>query len=945
MVIMIARSAIIKGKKYSGLILVCLAVVVYIIYWSLISLYRLYTFQSGVFDLGMMAQEFWLVYHQPFFTISTLSGFLNRDVMYIFSPLTFFDSYPPILITQTIFLGVPAIFIYLIANTVLKNKVTAFVLAFSYLMYPLLAGINWFDVHNQAFFIFFFLLAFYLFLKNRYFLSTTFFIISGMTHYLYLILVLLFALPFVLEAISHHIKRHSTSREILWGSIIFFLAFIILLSSFYLNTIQNVSVSAVIHTGSLSLTYELRRKFLVFLIAFAPLALIPLFPNRYMLLLIPFFLLVFLSQNYGYFFPTVTQDQYASMLDPGIYISSIFGIKNIIIIHEKRKKKKIKIRKSVLLKVITLSIVVLTLCSAIVLEPYGPLNHDSSNAFDTTKPNSFYLPLFNEFNKVVSLIPKNATSVVIGDGEPTAIPRGQIPNAPLLITPYNLAGNLSYLSNSGKWIKASPQYVLGNPYSVMFTLSADSEYNLSMFSLLQKLYNSGEYGILAEASGIVLLEKNYSGPMRYFVPINYTMFGTYLTAPGLSLLGDGPIYSKSDSSLKITSSDYLNGPTFLPPGFYNISLYLNNLNVSGNDSIKLYLENNGGSTIAEATINQSYADLSVSLHTYLYSMNEYVRFFVFLGKDESLSISKICVVQRPFTFNDLVMQPLFNVSVKKGTLTVTSLNISHYLPYVNDNFSNVMISLNNLKLIDAYAATYNKATGDLELFMDHIGLNGNVSLKFLIFTKDANLLSDYGPMSVTPFISHSYGSDNANTIFEFYQNFYSGTLGSNWTVKTNGAKYPGSVEINHGLYETTNSTEGLNIFSRFGFKLPVEFTYIINFTSKVSYAPYLIETYDFDVSVLSGNSSYLYVQWTSISGLEELQRIQRPQGISVLSIKMENSSLSIEINGQSVITGSNLYGSGYCPIDLFDMNSGVTSPLMESAFVSLPYYVQYAEVK
>ena len=155
MSIMIVKGAIIKGKKYSDLVFVFLAVIVYIIYWSWISIYRLYTFQAGVFDLGSIAQEFWLVYHQPFLSINTLSGFLNRDVMYIFSPLSFFNSYPLILVTQTIFLGVPAIFIYLIAINVLKNKVMAVVLSISYLMYPLLVGINWFDVHNQAFFIFF----------------------------------------------------------------------------------------------------------------------------------------------------------------------------------------------------------------------------------------------------------------------------------------------------------------------------------------------------------------------------------------------------------------------------------------------------------------------------------------------------------------------------------------------------------------------------------------------------------------------------------------------------------------------------------------------------------------------------------------------------------------------------------------------------------------------
>lgn len=942
MSVMTIRDAIAERRKYSSLILVCLAIAIYITYWSWISLYRLYTFQAGVFDLGSMSQEFWLVYHQPFFTINTLSGFLNRDVMYIFSPLTFFNSDQLILIIQTIFLGVPAIFVYFIATMVLNKKFTAAVLSIAYLMYPLLAGINWFDVHNQAFFIFFFLLAFCLFLKNRYLLSTIFFIVAGVSHYLYLILVILFAFPFLVEAIFTYIKRHKINEEMLWGLVIFFLASFIFFLSFYLNTIQNVFLSEVIHTGGLNLTYEMRRKLLVVLVALAPLAFIPLFPNRYLLLLVPFFLLVFISQSYGYFFPTITQDQYASMLIPGIFISSIFGIKNIIRVYEKRKR--IKIMGSTLVKILTFSIVILTVSSSVVLEPYGPLNHDSTNAFETTKPLSFYLPLFNEFNKVASMIPKNATSVVIGDGEPTALPRGQIPNAPLLITPYTLAGNMSYLSNTGNWVKISPEYVLGNPYNVMFTLASNAEYNLSMFSLLQRLYDNGNYGILAEASGIILLEKNYSGPIRYFVPINYTLYSTFLIAPGVSLLGNGPLYSKSSNPINITSSDYLNGPTFLPPGFYNITFYLNDVNILRNKPTELYLKNDAGRTIAEATVDRSYEDETVSLHTYLYSMNEYTKFLISLEKNESLILSKISVMQVPFTFNNLVMQPQFNVSVQSETLTVVSLNISHYLSYVNVNLSNLMISLNNLKLVDTYISAYNKTTGHLEIFMNHVGLSGNVSLKLLLFTKVTNLLSNYGPIGESLFISCSNRSDNAKTVFEFYQSFYSGILGPDWTVTTNGARNLGTIDINHGLYETTNSTEGINIFSRYGFKLPIEFTYVINFSTPISVAPYLIETYDFDVSVWYGNASYLYVQWKNIDGLQELQMIQRPEGFAVFGIIIENSSMSIEINGHLVLSASNVYGSGYYPMDLFDLNSGVKSPLMDSAFVSLPYKVQYMEV-
>ncbi|MEM3455637.1 MAG: hypothetical protein QXT72_03665, partial [Candidatus Micrarchaeia archaeon] len=51
---------------------------------------------------------------------------------------------------------------------------------------------------------------------------------------------------------------------------------------------------------------------------------------------------------------------------------------------------------------------------------------------------------------------------------------------------------------------------------------------------VNKLYGSGEYGLVAEASGIVLLERNYTGPMKFYYPSN-----AYYSANQLYVWPDG----------------------------------------------------------------------------------------------------------------------------------------------------------------------------------------------------------------------------------------------------------------------------------------------------------------------------------------------------------------------------------------------------------------------
>ena len=551
----------------------------YITYWSYITVYRIITFQAGVYDLGLMQQEFYLTLNSHSLS-GLLIAFLNKDTAILFAPIYYFHNLSAIVMLQTIFLGLPAVLIYAISLQVLKNKNQSLTFSLIYLVYPLLYGVNWFDVHNQAFLIFFFLLGFYLFIIEKYKLSILFLLLSGLTHYLLLGLPILFSLPIIYDSFFSRNHNKKTGR---YGLVILVASLILLIVTYFVNLTININISSTVHSGNIDLLAFLPSKILTLFLALVPLGFLSVYPNRYILLLLPFLSIMFISSQTIYFMPGILTDQYASTLIPGVFISAIYGFSNLKKISEKkhvsaRKIFRIKIKKyNNALKVGVIS----TLIVMLILAPFSPII-DHSNLYKTNLPISKYSKLYQEFSTEIKLIPLNTPYVVIGDSEPSVLPYPQLNNTPVLVTPYTLTYNLSYKQLDGlSYRNATINYVIGNPYGEMFTQSLTTPYNLSMYDLLSKLYNTGNFGIVAEASGIVLLERNYTGPLQYYVPINCTLGSAYLQAP--IILGNLPLSSTNylltkNRPILVNNSIELNGPMFLPPGEYNFSFFISSNN-------------------------------------------------------------------------------------------------------------------------------------------------------------------------------------------------------------------------------------------------------------------------------------------------------------------------------------------------------------------------------
>ena len=304
----------------------------------------------------------------------------------------------------------------------------------------------------------------------------------------------------------------------------------------------------------------------------------------------------------------------------------------------------------------TMYIVMLTFAIylAVSTAPYSPIN-SHTGYYNTSLPEPQYSVLYGEFEKVISFIPNNDPYVVFGNSEPELLPRPQLPNAPILETPYGITYNLTYKDLYGNnFTKPYIQYVIGNPYGIQFTEAETSPYNLSMFDLLNRLYDSGLYGIVAEASGIILLENNYSGPIKYFVPMSLNLSPSYLNAPyiqGYVPYKEGNLVYTLTGPLILQNDRTLNGPMFLPPGYYKTKLQLAQVyKTNQNSSLNIQIRESNGNLLGQYNYTPN-TSISKSLITsfYISSMQENLYLNVYL-KNMTVGINSLDFSQQVTTY-------------------------------------------------------------------------------------------------------------------------------------------------------------------------------------------------------------------------------------------------------------------------------------------------------
>src|SRR3989344_7353207 len=117
-------------KKYKYELVLALLISIYISYFTTASFQRYDNFYTGRYDLGNMDQTVWNTINGRIFQTSNESGSIisrlsaHADFMLILlSPFYLLWSHPKmLLLIQTIVLALGAVFVYLIAEKILKNK-------------------------------------------------------------------------------------------------------------------------------------------------------------------------------------------------------------------------------------------------------------------------------------------------------------------------------------------------------------------------------------------------------------------------------------------------------------------------------------------------------------------------------------------------------------------------------------------------------------------------------------------------------------------------------------------------------------------------------------------------------------------------------------------------------------------------------------------------------
>jgi hypothetical protein len=233
-----------------------------------------------------------------------------------------------------------------------------------------------------------------------------------------------------------------------------------------------------------------------------------------------------------------------------------------------------------------------------------------------------------------------------------------------------------------------------------------------MYNITKLFYGSGEYGILAEASGIVLLKKNYTGPIIYYVPLYENFPYSKLNLGPLSKENNNYLYAQNISKYNVIWY----GPyKALPPGEYNITFQLMTSNNNANNTLNLDVSANGGGIIlASKTIDGSYFNnknkwenitLTVNL-TNFYSYVEFRGFSSYWNGTISLKgiyVEQVAPPSRSKEFNNLkYMMSL----IPQNSTVIADKNLPDPIPEILTDYHVIQASQINITKPDYGIAGY-----------------------------------------------------------------------------------------------------------------------------------------------------------------------------------------------------------------------------------------------
>jgi len=523
--------------------------------WSYISLARLFTLNAFIFDLGVNMEFAWNAFHQ-LGLIAFLHNFSYKGIVYLIGPLFLAGGYPTMLIFQSAFIGLAVFPLYGIARHFLKGDVPALLFAVSYLIYFPLAGMNWFDFHYQALFPTLFIFGYYFYATKRPYATILFMSLSAITHYPFTVFPMLFALGLLGGAL---LKGRREDLKIALPLLAFtglIFALNLWINGFAASTLGTVGYAF----GPAPLLPKVYSVVLMLL----PLLFLPALSPKWMAFMVPFFVLVAITNSPYFYWPFM--DQYGSLFVAFLFLG---GIEAAAMLGRKGGRRRALL--------IAVAVFVTVSAFAVVYEPYGPLNGSSSvdNYHIDNVLGSW--STYGELLKVASLVPSNY-SVLSQIDIPEVFPSHT--NVTVLDVP-------PYAFTNSPAVGYGFAYIYSPYFYEQFGFSPNQ---VSMFSAMDRLWNSGDYGIVAEASGLLLLKHDYDGAIKYYVPINQTFTPAALYATNAVI---SPNYVNATDVNGEAGGVLWYGPyTTLYPGLYNVTFWLYTTNASPSNELQLQVTAN-----------------------------------------------------------------------------------------------------------------------------------------------------------------------------------------------------------------------------------------------------------------------------------------------------------------------------------------------------------------
>jgi uncharacterized membrane protein len=338
-------------SKFKFEIIIGVLILLYIGYFSFLTIMRHKNLQSNYYDLAIMDQTVYNTYRGRILELTNPEGINNFKrmaihndlVMVLLAPFYFIYLGPEtIILIQVIIVALGAIPIYLLCKTILKSKYLGIIIGFAYLTYPPLQRANIFDFHSVLLATSFILFMFYFFTYKKYWMAFIFFLLSIFSKEQIPLTTGLFSLIMILYAYKEKDKKKLFFSYLFFSlSIFWFIASIWFIIPYFRQG-QHFALSRYESLGKgptgvikgfltkplliINLIFNKENYSYLFLLL-APVSFFSIFSPLCLIIAAPEFLINFLSNHWQM---RGIDHHYTAVIIPFIFISAIYGIRRIL---------------------------------------------------------------------------------------------------------------------------------------------------------------------------------------------------------------------------------------------------------------------------------------------------------------------------------------------------------------------------------------------------------------------------------------------------------------------------------------------------------------------------------------------------------------------------------------------------------------------------------------